>query len=181
MTPQEGLFGWVGGHLWALWGILALLLATLEMATLDLTLLMLALGALAGGLTSVVLPDLYWAQVLVALGTAVALQTMARPSLLKRLDTAPGYRSSLGKLVGSEGVATQRITRTEGEAKVNGEEKSKALLDRIKPTTDYADLSDCDIVIEAGADIEVYEVDGPILVVYPVERGELLPRPSTEG
>lgn len=29
------------------------------------------------------------------------------------------------------------------------EEKSKALLDRIKPTTDYADLSDCDIVIEA--------------------------------
>lgn len=168
MTPQEGLFGWVGGHLWALWGILALLLATLEMATLDLTLLMLALGALAGGLTSVVLPDLYWAQVLVALGTAVALQTMARPSLLKRLDTAPGYRSSLGKLVGSEGVATQRITRTEGEAKVNGEAWSARTMSG-------------DIVIEVGADIEVYEVDGPILVVYPVERGELLPRPSIEG
>lgn len=29
------------------------------------------------------------------------------------------------------------------------EEKSKALLDRIKPSTDYSDLSDCDIVIEA--------------------------------
>lgn len=168
MTPQEGLFGWVGGHLWALWGILALLLATLELATLDLTLLMLALGALAGGLTSVVLPEMYWAQVLVALGTAVALQTMARPSLLKRLDTAPGYRSSLGKLAGSEGVATQRITRTEGEAKVNGEAWSARTMSG-------------DIVIEAGADLEVYEVDGPILVVYPVERGELLPRPSIEG
>lgn len=168
MTPQESLFDWVGGHLWALWGILALLLAMLEMATLDLTLLMLALGALAGGLTSVVLPELYWAQVLVALGTAVALQTMARPSLLKRLDTAPGYRSSLGKLVGSEGVATQRITHTEGEAKVNGEAWSARTMSG-------------DIVIEAGADLEVYEVDGPILVVYPVERGELLPRPSIEG
>jgi len=163
MTPQEGGFAeWFQGNLWALWGILAVLLATLEMATLDLTLLMLALGAVAGGLTSLVIPGAYWLQVLVALGVATALQTMARPSLLRRLDTAPGYRSSLGKLVGSAGVALERTSRSGGQVKVNGETWSARTLDP-------------DVVVEPGDEVEVYEVDGVTLVVYPVRGGELLP------
>ena len=38
-------FDWISSHLWAGWGILALLLAAAELLTLDLTLLMLASGA----------------------------------------------------------------------------------------------------------------------------------------
>ncbi|MBC6794688.1 MULTISPECIES: 3-hydroxyacyl-CoA dehydrogenase NAD-binding domain-containing protein [Corynebacterium] len=44
----------------------------------------------------------------------------------------------------SEGLEAKALKRGK-----TTEEKSKALLDRIKPSVDYADLSDCDIVIEA--------------------------------
>lgn len=43
---------WVRQNLWAGWGVLALGLAAAELLTLDLTLLMLAGGALAGGVTA---------------------------------------------------------------------------------------------------------------------------------
>ncbi len=41
---------WLAEHLWVAWLTLAALLAVAEMLTLDFTLLMLAVGALAGGL-----------------------------------------------------------------------------------------------------------------------------------
>ncbi|MDK8891642.1 3-hydroxyacyl-CoA dehydrogenase NAD-binding domain-containing protein [Corynebacterium macclintockiae] len=44
----------------------------------------------------------------------------------------------------SEGLEAKALKRGK-----TTEEKSKALLDRIKPSVDYSDLSDCDIVIEA--------------------------------
>lgn len=44
----------------------------------------------------------------------------------------------------SEGLEAKALKRGK-----TTEEKSQALLDRITPTVDYADLSDCDIVIEA--------------------------------
>ena len=43
---------WLAEHAWAAWMVLAALLAMAEMLTLDFTLLMLAVGALAGGLVS---------------------------------------------------------------------------------------------------------------------------------
>ncbi|WCZ35749.1 Fatty acid oxidation complex subunit alpha [Corynebacterium heidelbergense] len=44
----------------------------------------------------------------------------------------------------SEGLEAKAVKRGK-----TTEEKSKALLDRIKPSVDYSDLADCDIVIEA--------------------------------
>ena len=43
---------WVRENLWAGWGVLAMALAAAELLTLDLTLLMLATGALAGGIVA---------------------------------------------------------------------------------------------------------------------------------
>ncbi|GAA1390560.1 NfeD family protein [Luteococcus peritonei] len=158
MTPQEqDLAGWFSDHLWALWGALALVLACAEMLTLDLTLLMLSSGALAGGLVALVVPGMLWLQVLVALGVAAAMLGFLRPTLLERVRRAPGYRSSLNKLVGSEGAATAAITRTGGEVKVNGELWSARLVPGVA-------------AVEVGEIVEVYEVDGATLVVYPVER-----------
>lgn len=65
------------------------------------------------------------------------------------------YRSSLDKLVGSEGVATSEITDGHGQVKVDGEEWSARALE---PGS----------TIAVGERIEVYEVDGATLVVYPV-------------
>ncbi|MEL4357231.1 MULTISPECIES: NfeD family protein [unclassified Luteococcus] len=158
MYPQEGEFvQWFGDNLWALWGVITLVLASAEMLTLDLTLLMLASGALAGGVVAFFLPGLVWLQVIVALAVAAAMLGFLRPTLLRRVRNAPGYRSSLSKLVGSEGTATAAITRSGGEVKVNGEVWT-------------ARTMASDIQIGVGDLVEVYEVDGTTLVVYPVER-----------
>lgn len=154
---QSEVFGWFEDNLWALWASAALLLGCAEMLTTDLTLLMLGSGALAGAVTAAFLPQLVWLQVVVAAVVAVAMLGFVRPSLLKRFREAPGYRTSLQKLVGSDGRATAAISHDGGECKVNGELWSARTMDP-------------DVVISAGDIVEVYEIDGATLVVYPVNR-----------
>lgn len=148
---------WVRANLWAGWGILAALLATAELLTMDLTLLMLASGALAGGVTALIFPGLVWLQVLVALTTAVLTLFLLRPTLLERVRRAPGYRSSLDKLVGASGRALGEITGRSGEVKVEGQ---------IWEARSF----DPSVVIDAGEEIEVYGLDGITLIVYPARR-----------
>jgi len=121
----------------------------------DFTLLMLAAGAGAGAVTAAIVPGLWLLQVIVAVAVAALLLAVLRPTLLRRIREAPGYRSSLDKLVGSEGVATSEITDGHGQVKVDGEEWSARALE---PGS----------TIAVGERIEVYEVDGATLVVYPV-------------
>lgn len=157
--PQN-LTDWLGDHGWALWLSLAFLLGVAEVMSLDLVLIMLAVGALAGAGVAVAAPDLWWLQVLVAAGVSVGMLLLLRPTLLVKVRNAPGYRSSTAKMVGSSGVATAQIDRRGGEIKVDGQTWTA------RP---YAS----DIVIEQGTEIEVYEIDGAIAVVYP--KHELLP------
>ena len=130
-------------------------LACAEMLGGDFTLLMLAAGAGAGAVTAAIVPGLWLLQVIVAVAVAALLLAVLRPTLLRRIREAPGYRSSLDKLVGSEGVATSEITDGHGQVKVDGEEWSARALE---PGS----------TIAVGERIEVYEVDGATLVVYPV-------------
>lgn len=148
---------WVRSNLWAAWGILGLGLAAAELLTLDLTLLMLASGALMGGVTALVFPGLLWLQVLIAVITAVATLFLLRPTLLARVRNAPGYRSTFDNLVGSKGVATSAITGSMGEVKVDGQ---------IWEARAY----DPGIPIEKGEDIEVFALDGITLIVYPASK-----------
>jgi membrane protein implicated in regulation of membrane protease activity len=150
------LIDWLGDHAWALWLSLALLLAVAEIMSLDLVLIMLAAGALAGALTAVVAPDLWWLQILVAAAVSVGSLALLRPTLMQRVRAMPGYRSSMQKMVGSSGIATADISRIGGEVKVDGQ-------------TWTARSFDPSLVIEKGTEIEVFEVDGTVAVVYPKE------------
>ena len=156
---EMNLTDWLGDHAWALWLSLAFLLAVAEIVSLDLVLIMLAAGALAGAGVAVLAPDLWWLQVLVAAGVSVSTLGLLRPSLLAKVRAMPGYRSSTAKMVGSAGVATSQIDRTGGEIKVDGQSWSA------RPYS-------ADVVIDAGTEVEVYEIDGAIAVVYP-RYGEL--------
>ena len=138
-----------------LWTVASAGLACAEMLGGDFTLLMLAAGAGAGAVTAAIVPGLWLLQVIVAVAVAALLLAVLRPTLLRRIREAPGYRSSLDKLVGSEGVATSEITDGHGQVKVDGEEWSARALE---PGS----------TIAVGERIEVYEVDGATLVVYPV-------------
>ncbi|HOC14043.1 MAG TPA: NfeD family protein [Propionicimonas sp.] len=143
---------WLAEHAWAAWMVLAALLAMAEMLTLDFTLLMLAVGALAGGLVALAFPGLIWVQFLVAVVVAVAMLGLLRPTLLRKLRDLPGYRSSIDKMVGSSGVALTEITASAGEVKVAGEVWTAHSLEG---------------TIAAGTEIEIYRVDGATVIVYP--------------
>ena len=156
----DNLTDWLGDHGWALWLSLAFLLGVAEVMSLDLVLIMLAVGALAGAGVALAAPGLWWLQVLVAAGVSVGMLVLLRPTLLAKVRNAPGYRSSTAKMVGSSGVATVQIDRSGGEIKVDGQTWTA------RP---YA----ADVVIEQGTEVEVYEIDGAIAVVYP--KHELLP------
>lgn len=143
---------WVAEHLWVAWLTLAALLGVAEMLTLDFTLLMLATGAFAGGLVALAFPGLLWLQILLAVVVAVSMLGLLRPTLLRKIRSLPGYRSSVDKMVGSPGVALTQITADGGEVKVAGEVWSAHSLEGS---------------IEAGTEVEVYRIDGPIAIVYP--------------
>lgn len=158
---MDDLLAWLRDFAWAGWGVLAVGLAALELLTMDLTLLMLASGALAGGVTALVFPGLWWLQVIVAVVVAVLTLLLLRPTLLDRVRNAPGYRSSLESLVGSTGLATAQINAHAGEVKVSGQVWD-------------ARSFDPGVTIGEGHEVEVYGLDGVTLIVYPVgPQGQL--------
>ena len=152
---------WLSANAWVAWLTIAGVLAVSEMLTLDLTLLMLASGALAGAGVAFFLPGLIWAQVLVAIVVSLTMLFALRPLLLRRLRNSPGYRSSIDKLLGSAGTAVAEITPTMGEVKIGGEVWSARSYDSS--------------VIAPGTEVEVLEIDGITAVVYPRHR------PLTDG
>lgn len=151
---------WLQQNLWAAWLALSLVLGASEMLTLELTLLMLASGAMAGMVTALIVPQLIVVQVLVAVVVAVLMLFVLRPTLLRKVRSAPGYRSALQKMVGSSGVATAEVTAYAGEVKINGETWSARTFDPER-------------TIRPGEEIEVFEVDGVTAVVHP--RHDSLP------
>lgn len=151
---------WLGENAWAIWLSIAFLLAVAEILSLDLILIMMAVGALAGAGVAVLAPSLWWLQLLTALAVSVGTLMLLRPTLMARVRDMPGYRSSASKMVGSTGYAVSEITKGGGEIKVDGQSWSA------RPYSS-------DVVIDEGTEIEVYEIDGAIAVVYP--RHESLP------
>ena len=147
---------WVRDHAWQSWLIAALLLAGAEMATLDLSLLMMAVGALAAcamaalGFGIVV-------QVLAAVVVAVAMLAFVRPNLVRRLHAAPTLRNGPEALIGRSGLVLERVTAHTGRVKLSGEVWSARSLQE-------------SAIIEPGAKVAVAEIDGATAVVYPVSQ-----------
>ena len=108
---------------------------------------------------AVLAPSVWWLQILVAAAVSITMLLLLRPTLLAKVRNMPGYRSSADKMVGSSGVAISQIDKSGGEIKVDGQSWSA------RPYSS-------DVVIEQGTEIEVYEIDGVIAVVYP-KHGQL--------
>ena len=146
---------WLGDNQWAAWLALAAALGVAEMFSLDLILIMLAVGAIAGMLTGL-LGGAFILQVLVAAGASVAMLALVRPGMVKRLHTGPELRLGHGKLVGQRGVVTEQITSLEpGRIRLAGEIWSAAPYDE-------------DLTIAPGETVEVFEIRGATAYVHPV-------------
>ncbi len=151
---------WLSEHAWAAWLGIAAVLGMAELVSMDLVLIMLAVGALAGMVTAAVGAGVA-IQVIVAGITAVGMLAIVRPSLVARLHQGPELRLGAAKLVGQRAVVTQQITGLAvGQIKIGGE---------IWTASPYDEHD----VIEPGATVEVFEIRGATAYVHPVpELGE---------
>jgi membrane protein implicated in regulation of membrane protease activity len=151
---------WLGDHLWAAWLLLAVALGVAEMVSLDLILLMVAVGALVGGLVALAGAP-FILQVLLAAGASGAMLMLVRPSLVARLHDGPTLVSGHNKLVGQQGVVTEELSAMNpGRVKVGGEIWSACPYDE-------------GLTIPPGATVEVFAIRGATAYVHPV--GELMP------
>jgi len=151
---------WLGDHLWAAWMVLAVALGVAEMVSLDLILMMLAVGALVGALAALAsFPFIL--QVLLAAGSSAAMLALVRPNLVKKLHSGPDLVTGANKLVGQQGVVTKELSiHHPGRVKLAGEIWSACPYDE-------------SLTIAPGATVEVFAIRGATAYVHPV--GELMP------
>jgi len=150
---------WFRDHMWESWAALAVLLGLAELFSLDLILIMLAVGATAGLVTAALSAPVV-AQMLVAAASAVAMLALVRPELVKKLHGGPELRLGHGKLVGQQGVVTQLVTALEpGRIKLAGEIWSAAPYDET-------------LTIAPGETVEVLQIRGATAYVHPIPKLE---------
>jgi membrane protein implicated in regulation of membrane protease activity len=146
---------WLGDHIAGVFLGLAILLGIAEMFSLDLVLLMLALGSLVG-MTAALLGAGFAVAAIAAAVASVACLAVVRPPLVKRLHTGPELSLGHAKLVGQQGVVTERMTGLEaGRIKLSGEIWSAKPYDET-------------LSIEPGSTVEVLEIRGATAYVHPV-------------
>ena len=136
------------------WLGLAVALGVLELLSLDLILLMLAVGAVVGMVVSLTPLDL-WVQVLAAVAASVAMLGLVRPSVVKRLQSGPELTLGHDAIIGKQGIVTAEISAHGGQVRIAGE---------IWTARPYDD----DVVIEAGAKVDVFQIKGATALVHRV-------------
>lgn len=145
---------WLGDHAWQTWLLIALVLGATELATLDFTLLMLAIGAGAASLIAAFGLGL-WFQLIVAVVVAVGMLAFVRPSILHRLHAGPSLQTGPQALIGQSGLVLEQVTGQAGRVRLRGEVWSARAVDD-------------GVTIEPGAKVGVAEIDGATAVVYPL-------------
>lgn len=147
---------WFAEYGWQTWTALAILLGVAELLSLDLVLLMLAVGAGAGVLTALLgLPIAI--QVLAAVGTSIAMLALVRPGIVRRMHAGPDLVLGHDALVGRQGVVVARVTGDGGQVRIGGELWSARAYDETA-------------VIEQGARVDVFGIDGATALVHEIPQ-----------
>ncbi|MFE7750707.1 NfeD family protein [Streptomyces sp. NPDC057428] len=143
---------------WFVWLLAAAALGAAEFFTLTLVLGLLAGAALVAAVVAGVGIGVFGQ--LVALGVAAAAGlVLVRPIALRHIAQQPMTREGSDALIGKRAEVVQEVTATRGLIKLSGEEWSARALDE-------------NLVIPAGALVDVMEIEGAMAIVYP---RELLP------
>ncbi|MRG58415.1 NfeD family protein [Agromyces sp. CFH 90414] len=147
-------------YAWIVWLVLILVFATIEIFTLEMTFLMLAIGSVAGLLSGLFgIP--WYAQFIIAAVVAVALILLLRPPLLRTLRRGGDpARSNIDALIGAGGQVVRTVSGVGGQVKLQNGDVWTA---RLSPITEQADVA-------VGEKVLVTGIDGATAVVVPVER-----------
>ncbi|MGX5695043.1 NfeD family protein [Agromyces soli] len=147
-------------YAWIAWIVLILAFATIEVFTLEMTFLMLALGSVAG-LVSGLFGIPWWVQFIIAAIVAVVLIFTLRPPLLRLLRRGGDpARSNIDALIGSDGAVVVTVSSSGGQVRLQNGETWTA---RLSPITEQKDVA-------VGEKVLVTAIDGATAVVVPVER-----------
>ena len=138
---------------WAIWILLAVVLAVGEIMTLGFFLAPFAVGALLGAVA-----DLAGAGVIVSLVvfllSSMLLFGFVRPIARRHLRTPAQLRTGTAALVGQTAIVTERIANDEGHGAV-----------KLEGELWTARAYDGDEVIEAGCRVHVIEIRGATALV----------------
>lgn len=161
MEGTSPVLTWIVENPFAVWLIAAIVLAVVEMLSLDFFCLMLAGGSFAATLTALV-TESWTIQVLVFAVASVLLIFLVRPIIVRRLNrNTPQTLSNVDRLVG------QRVEVLEDVSQVSG-------LIRLEGDHWTARTSAQDVVLPAGSTAVVRSIDGATAVVD-VSTGENRP------
>lgn len=163
---------WLSDHQWEAWLVLCLAFAAAEMLSLDLVFIMLAGGAGVGALSaSLGAPVLVSA--LLAFGTAIALLSLIRPELMRRLHAGVNLRTGVDALVGRRALVIREIRgQAVGRVKIGGEEWAALPYDE---DDRFAAGEVVDVVQITGATAYVLRTNslGAVADVDPIKPDEL--------
>lgn len=138
---------------WQAWLAAAIVLGVAELFSLDLMLLMMASGALAG-MGVALIPGIGWpVQVIVAVVTAVGMLALVRPNIVRRLHSGPELRLGHAALVGKQGLVVDQVSVHGGQIRVGGELWTARPYDETE-------------VIEPGAPVDIFEIRGATAYVH---------------
>jgi membrane protein implicated in regulation of membrane protease activity len=137
---------------WVIWLIVAAALAVGEVATLGFVLGLVALGAVAGALVAVTGADVAL-QLIAFIAASIALLGLVRPIARRHLQTPRAIRTGTAALVGAKALVLERVDAHGGQVKIGGEVWSARSFDDAQ-------------VIEPGATVEVFRIEGATALVY---------------
>lgn len=112
---------WLQENPWLAWLGLALVLAAIEVATVDFTFIMISAGALAGGVAAAAGAP-FPAQVIVAVLVSALMLLTVRPIIRRRfMDTEVAHGIGAPSLVGRAAVVLEIVTEQDGRVKLAGD------------------------------------------------------------
>ncbi len=138
---------WINDHAAATWLMVAFALAALELLSMDLILIMLAIGALVGMIVAL-LDGPFLLALVCALGTSIGLLALIRPKLTHRLHDGPTFPVGPEALIGKVGLVLEPVAHfTPGRVKIGGDIWTARPFDE-------------DDQIEPGVQVEVISIKG---------------------
>lgn len=152
----------VTAYLWLVWLVIVLTAVVIELLTLEFTFLMIAAGALIGGLGTNLLGADWWVQVAVAAVVTALLLFTIRPVLLRTVaKNDPLIPTNVDALAGMSGVVVAQFVDQGGMVKLRNGETWTA---RTESLTGFVE----------GDQVSVVRVEGATVVVdqVPVFEGE---------
>jgi membrane protein implicated in regulation of membrane protease activity len=142
---------WILDNPWVIWLAIAVVLTIVEIFSLELVLLMFAIGALAAALVAG-LGGAVWLAILVFAVVSVALLTLIRPSLVEKLHRGPTLAQGHQAQVGRRAVVVEPVNHLNGRIRLSGELWSAR--------TDSESAS-----FDTDTEVDVLRIDGATAVV----------------